>query len=355
MLGERLKLARRMAGLNLRDVAARVGVSAQAISKYERDQDVPSSGVLLRLAQALNVPVHYFLRPPRLGRIVPAYRRHATLPRKQEASLLAHVHDWLERYLAIEDLTPEQHQFTWPAGFPYPVTTPDDAEHAAVALRHAWQVGLDPIENLTELLEDRGIKVGLVSDASGKFDACSFRAELDGDIPVVTVSGRVPGDRQRFSIAHELGHLALRMQAGADAEKLAHRFAGAFLVPESVVTTELGEHRHDLHPYELHMLKHKYGLSMQAWIRRAQDVGVLSVANAQRLYKQFSTNGWRKNEPGDACPSETPTRMTRLIMRAFSEDVISERRAAELLGMPLTVFINQVAEMHGGLPTGLRD
>ncbi|NPV30275.1 MAG: helix-turn-helix transcriptional regulator, partial [Firmicutes bacterium] len=57
MVGERLRLARRAAGLSLRELANRVGVSPQAISKYERGLDIPSSGVLLRLAEALGVKV----------------------------------------------------------------------------------------------------------------------------------------------------------------------------------------------------------------------------------------------------------------------------------------------------------
>ncbi len=46
-LGERLKMARAMSGLSLRDVAAKAGVSHMAISKYERGLDMPSSPVLL--------------------------------------------------------------------------------------------------------------------------------------------------------------------------------------------------------------------------------------------------------------------------------------------------------------------
>ncbi|MDW8291222.1 MAG: helix-turn-helix transcriptional regulator, partial [Armatimonadota bacterium] len=51
-LGERLKSARKRAGLSMRALAERAGVSAQAISKYERGQDVPSSVVIIRLAKA---------------------------------------------------------------------------------------------------------------------------------------------------------------------------------------------------------------------------------------------------------------------------------------------------------------
>ena len=118
--------------------------------------------------------------------------------------------------------------------------------------------------------------------------------------------------------------------------------------------SELGAHRRSLHPYELHLLKHKYGLSMQAWIYRARDLGILSESAAAELWRQFSRRGWRRQEPGDQIPPEEPARMKRLILRALTEDVISESRAAELLGMPLAQFWRQEANQHDGFPTDLR-
>ena len=40
-IGERLKMARQMAGMSQRDLAEAAGVSAMAISKYERDLMTP--------------------------------------------------------------------------------------------------------------------------------------------------------------------------------------------------------------------------------------------------------------------------------------------------------------------------
>ncbi|MDZ7844749.1 MAG: ImmA/IrrE family metallo-endopeptidase [Anaerolineales bacterium] len=96
------------------------------------------------------------------------------------------------------------------------------------------------------------------------FDALVFWA--NERIPVIVVKGGIPGDRQRFNLARELGHILLDLSDNVDEEKAAHRFAGAFLVPRQKAIEELGEHRQRLSVQELHILKHKYGLSMQAWI-----------------------------------------------------------------------------------------
>lgn len=347
-VGERVRQGRRMAGLNQRQLADMAGVSAQAISKYERNLDVPGSNVLLRLARAMGVSVEFFLRQQSLTKVEPKFRKRQTLSIKKERTLLSQVSDWLERYLEIDAILSSEGvglQFVYPDGFPREIASFKDAETAAEDLRRAWDLGIGPVENLTDLLESKGFKIG-VMDADTKFDACTFQAENDLAVTAIVTRSNMPGDRQRFSMAHELGHLMLRLK-GLDEEKAANRFASAFLVPDAAARFELRGRRTDLSLYELHLLKHKYGMSMMAWIYRAQDLGIISEAKARDLFKIFSSKGWRKQEPGDSIPAEIPSRFERLVMGAMADNIISESRAGELLGMPVRVFISKEAETHG--------
>ena len=343
-VGERLKMARRMAGLSQRALAERAGVSAMAVSKYERGINVPGSDVLIRLAQALGVKVEYLLRPVTVSLSAPAYRRRSTLRKKDERAILERTRDWLERYLDVESLLGDVPAFTWP-DIDRRVAELKEVEQIALRLRQAWNLGLDPIDNLVEILETQGIKVGMV-DGVDDFDALTMWA--NDAIPIIVVKRDVPGDRQRFDLAHELGHLLLDVAHGVDEEKAAYRFAAAFLAPAPVARVELGHHRNTLSLYELHLLKHKYGLSMQAWVYRARDLGIISASTAERLFRKFRREGWHRREPGDQIPSEQPGRMKRLVLRALAEDVISRSRAAELVGMPLHQFCDQEAQQHAG-------
>jgi Zn-dependent peptidase ImmA (M78 family)/DNA-binding XRE family transcriptional regulator len=346
-IGERIKQGRKMAGLNQRQLATKTGVSAQAISKYERDLDVPSSKVLIQLAQALMVRIEFFLRPRSITEIEPKFRRRRALSAKGHDALIMRVQDWLERYLEIEEILSQRiTEFEFPAGFPREVLTYLDVEKAAEDLRQAWGLGDGPFENLTDLLEDKGIKVTAI-DADAKFDACTFQAKNDFVVTVIATRTNIPGDRQRFNLAHELGHLVLKPM-GLDEEKAAHRFAAAFLVPEIAARLELRGKRSALSIYELHILKHKYGLSMQAWIYRAHDLGIISEAEKETLFKFFSLRGWRKNEPGDEMKPELPRRFERMVMGAMADDIISETRAGELLGRPVKTFLSEEAALHGG-------
>lgn len=328
-IGQRIKQARKARGLSLRELAEEIGVTAMAISKYERDQDIPSSGVILRLSLALKVKIDFFFRPTTLSVQLQAYRKHSALGVKEQGAIQMRIQDWVERYLEVESLFPDEYHSI---SLPYrKVSSMDEIETIALELRDEWNLGYDPIENLIQLLEDRGIKVGLVSGFN-HFDACTFKVDNN---PVIVSKEELPGDRQRFNMGHELGHLVLDVQGELDPEKSAHRFAGSFLVPAKTVRFELGNRRTDLNFNELYMLKHKYGLSMQAWIYRAKDLNIITPITAMQLFHHFHANNWHQREPGNPFPSEAPMRMEQLIYRALAEDIISRSRAQELLGKPL--------------------
>ncbi|MBE3598721.1 MAG: ImmA/IrrE family metallo-endopeptidase [Limnochordaceae bacterium] len=341
MLGERLRLARKASGLSLRDLAQRVGVSAQAISKYERGLDVPGSAVLLKLAASLGVRPDYLLRPQPVIGVRPAFRsRPSRLSARALSHIMARVEEWVGRYLAAESFLPpaERVTFVRPALPDRAVQSLDAVERAAEQLRHQWSLGLDPIANLTAELEARGIRVGTIR-ADDAFDALTF--SVDDGSPVIVVRDGMPGDRGRFSVAHELGHLVLEAQA-VDPEDAANRFAAAFLVPAAVVRRELGQSRRRLSLQELVSLKVRYGLSVQAWIRRARDLDVITDSEYRRWMVALRSRGWHRQEPGPSLTPERPRRLTDLVYRLLSEGLVSESRAAELLGIRVIELRSQL-------------
>jgi len=325
-IGQRIKQARKANNMSLRNLAEKAEISAMAISKYERDLDTPSSGVLLRLAQALGVSIDFLFRPQTKSVHLQAYLKHAALGVKEQEAIRMRIQEWLERYLEVESFFPDEvRTISLPS---YKIHSIEQVEDVALALRENWNLGLDPIGNLTQLFEDQGIKVGMVSGFE-HFDVGTFLA--DG-VPVIVSKAELPGDRQRFNLGHELGHLILEVDKALDPESVCHRFVGAFLVSAQAVRFELGSRRTTLDMNELYILKHKYGLSMQAWIFRARDLGIVSENTATRLFQRFRANSWHRREPGDGIPAEIPLRMKRLIYRALAEDLMSRSRAQELLG-----------------------
>ncbi|MFM5335277.1 helix-turn-helix domain-containing protein [Aeromonas enteropelogenes] len=337
MIGERVKRARAAAGLSMQALGDKVGVSANMVKKYEHDQSMPSSAVLLKLAAALSVRTEFFFRPSVVTLANVEYRKRSTTPAKIIQQIEGDVLDQAERWKTLADLWPN---FPIPS-FSYNAPVPmihrlDDIEAFADSVREHWQLGVNPIPNLIDLLETKGILVIVTKvEQSNKFDG--LQAHI-GEQPVVVVSAHWPGCRQRFTLAHELGHLLMhgKLPADMEEEQACNRFAGAFLFPKAEAIAHLGETRRNLEPKELYFLKHEYGLSMAACLYRAKHLNIITEARCKDLYfKYFVGQKWRSGEPGTPYPQEHTWLFQQLVYRALSEEIISESKAAELLQMPL--------------------
>lgn len=342
MIGNRLQLARKAAGLSLRALADRLDnlVTAQAIVKYEKNRAMPGSQVLLALCKALNVSPDYLLSEREIALHGIEFRKAASAGAKQEKAVQARVVEQLERYLAVEEALALEPS-TWQASLPRlaPVAAPDNAQAAAQRLRDHWNLGEDPIPSMTELLEERGIKViALDLDKAIFGSKASAKLAGDGEVAAILVNKEHTGERQRFTLAHELGHLALRISdslSDRDAEKAMDRFAGAFLVPESALRAATGDHRNDISLGELVELKKRFLVSLQVLVVRFRQVGILSDVDYRRHWALLKEKGfldppWEEPEKVEA---EKSHRLHRLAMRAVTEGALSESRAAELLGI----------------------
>lgn len=339
MLGARLLQARLAQGMSLRDLADKVTVTAVMLSKYERDDSVPSSEVLLSIAEALGVRTEYFFRQTRidLERVEHRNKHKWKLPKAAENKVLADVQDQLERWATLDDIIPAPWSlnFKIPAGLPKQVNNLDEVEAVAIKVREAWRLGLNPIPDLIDTMEAQGIKIFVTKFDDDRFEGMSA---LAGDHHLVVVSQNWTGDRQRFTLAHELGHLILEdlLQPDVDKEKACDRFAGAFLVPEPKVREALGQHRRALEVYELYLLKQEFGLSIQGWSFRARDLAVVSKSAFGRFWGYLNSKGWKTQEPGEPYPAEQPHLFEQTIYRALSEDLLGESKAAELLGLTVS-------------------
>lgn len=344
MIGNRIRQARLAAGLTLGALGEKVGVTHTAIQKYEKGLITPSSAQLLKLAQACGIRVEYFFRTNEVELLAPEFRRLATFGKTAREALRIKVVELVEKRVELLGFFPESPilPFAAPDPLPLVVNALDDIEAFSDQVREAWKLGLNPIGDLTDTLEALGLLVIVVDEEHPGFSGLTATARSsDGrTYPVVAVSSRWPGDRQRFTLAHELGHLLLagRLAEGIDEEKACNRFAGAFLAPQAAVTQLLGHSRRGIEWQELHALKHEFGLSMAGWLQRAKQCGVISEAVHVSQWKRFSARGWRTQEPGNPVPCEVPRLFEQWVYRALGEQYIPEAKAAELLGMPLMRF-----------------
>jgi Zn-dependent peptidase ImmA (M78 family)/DNA-binding XRE family transcriptional regulator len=340
LFGQRLKAARKMAGLSQEALAREIGdlVTKQAISKYEKGSMKPNSQILIAMAKALDVSPGYFYKESNVALANLEFRKKAKLSQKERNQIENKAIDFLERYLEIEGTLGEEVFFNNPLqGFK--IKSYDDVESAAQRLRRSWNLGDKPISKLTELIEGKGIRIYEIK-ADDQFDGLSASVN---SIKVIILNSNSNLDRRRFTLAHELGHIMLDFPniIDGDKEKLCHAFAGAFLLPKDVVRSELGKSRSRISLFELKRLKGIYGISMLAIVYRAHKLGIISDNAYKGFYIYAGKRGWRKaipGEPGDYVGKEKANRFEQLVFRGVAENIISMSKGAELMNVKLAKF-----------------
>lgn len=340
ILKHRLRSARAASGLSLRELSARIDgrVTAQAINQYELGHSVPKWPVITALADALHIPPEYLFYDANAKLEGIEFRRKRPTTRKEENKVQEAVQRLLNRYLQVERLL-DLPSVTWdkPREAPYPVLSDlAEAEHAARRLREYWGLGFDPIVDLVALLEDRGIKVLSMNLTGIDGLTANVRQKAYSGSPVIVVNRNDCGERQRFTIAHELGHLMLNIVNSIDEEKVAHRFAGAFLMPAEKLRSELGVHRKSIGWEELFDLKLLFEVSVQALTYRCKDLRIFDSPLYHRLFRQFKILGWCDfpyEEPYSKKEGEQPRRFKRLCFRALAEGLLTEEEASSLLNI----------------------
>ena len=333
MIGQQLKRVRLARGLSLDELSIRLGglVTKQALSKYERGEINPSASVLIKLSSVLNVRTSDLLQEPSTNTEFIAYRKRSRLTTTQSESIKNSLSLQMQQRIHIgyklgitgNPILPIQN---------LPVHSLEETEIAANRLRGQWNLGIDPIANLTSVLEDQSIHViGL--DIKKNFDGIAAIEKDQQSNPIAACIGiqrNVPGERQRLSLAHELGHIVMRVDQGLDEEKAAFRFGAAFLAPKEVVFRRIGNHRTSITTDELLLHKKYFGMSLQAILYRLKDLDIINQAYFRGWMIKINRQKWKNNEPSPI-DYETPTWLQQNVLRALSEGVISSEEVKTMI------------------------
>ena len=327
MLAERLRQARLAAGLSLEGLARRLDrpITRQALSKYETGASQPPPSRIAELAAALDVQASTLLTEPAVDIHWVDYRKLAKLSKSRQEKVTAVAAQRLEAELRLRELFHLGERHDLPG--PIEVHNLSDCDYAAAAVRMRWDLGYRPVDSLIELIEQRGGTIVSWPEAWG-FDGLSGWANR---APVLVLNSAMPPDRLRLNAAHEIGHLVMKSTNNAKQDELfAFRFAASFLVPAEAARHELGTHRRGLALNELGLLKQRWGLSMQGWIRRAHDLEIISGDLYRTLNTRFRSAGWHRAEPFPYPVRESPVLCQRLVYRALAERMMTSDEADRL-------------------------
>lgn len=303
-----LVLAREARGLTQSKLASALGISQGHLSKIEAGLLPVSDSLLERIAGYLDFPTHFFSSTdPIYG---PGTSEFFHRKRKSiSARLLARLHAQVNiRRMQLAKLLQAVEMQT----DSIPELDPDDfdgkPEEVARAVRAAWSMPRGPVGNLTAAIEDAGGIVILTDFGTPLLDAVS--RWVPGLPPLFFTNSESPGDRQRLTLAHELGHMVMHRVPNPEMEDEAMRFAAEFLMPERDIRHELENLTLD----RLVALKLRWRVSMQAILKRAQDLGKITLRQARYLWMLIGKAGFRTREPAEAdVMPEKPTLLQEIL------------------------------------------
>ncbi len=371
-LAQNLRRLRDEKGLSQAEVAERSGISRVAYRNIETGEAAPRTGTLTNLAATLGVKTADLMADVRTLQAV-RFRQKKMTSREQ---LLVRVSRWLEGYAELEDVLGDKPQFTFGKALGKVSSGGNKAERMAMAAREV--VGLKPEEaigDICRLLEENGVKVFPHVLASEAFFGLSVGKEDGGPAVVVNVWSRITVERWIFTIAHELGHLLLHLDAYKVAEqeedkvqeKEADIFGSHFLMPAPAFELEWQAARGLPFVDRVIQVKTAFRVSYRTVLHRVQDTTSLGASVWARFQAQYKERFGRTleiteepqglkhaepaivephsgHEPDRLYQSEfTGARQSRLVREAIEKNLISLGRGAEILGKDLSEMRKLVA------------
>lgn len=307
--------------MNKTILAERIGVEPRSVLAYEAGEYAPKDDVLARIGRELRFPVAFFFGPdlhePAVDTV--SFRSMSRMSAAQKCAALGAgviafmLNDWIEERFQL----PETDVLD---------LRDEEPEAAASMLRQQWGLGERSIKNMVHLLEAKGVRVFSLMEKNVEVDAFSL---WRGSTPFVFLNTQKSAEHSRFDAAHELGHLVLHRHGGPrgqEAERQAHAFASAFLMPRSSVLALAPRLATLAHVIQL---KRQWIVSAAALVVRLHAVGLLTDWHYRTLCIEMSQRGYRKNEPAGA-PREQSEIIEKVLTALRAEGVSKSGIAAAL-------------------------
>lgn len=305
MTPSRLTLARKRRGLTLARLGELAGLSARSVSLYENGHSMPSSATRARLAEVLGVPEDFLtgadVEEIPVGAVSFRAVSKMTAQQRDQALSTGRVALLIDEWFESRFILPEPD---------VPSLTGYDPESAAEVVRARWGMGTRPVPNALHLVEAHGTRIYSLTPESVELDAFSL---YWGGRPFVFLSTGKSGERGRFDVAHELGHLVLHGEHQPlhrpDAEVEANRFAAAFLMPRSSVLSA-GLRHADVDT--ILAAKATWKVSALALTHRLAELDLLTEWGYRTACVNLARLGYKSAEPGGI-----PRESSQLLAKVF--------------------------------------
>ena len=322
-----ITLARESRGLNQTEFAKKINTTQGNLSKIERDEATISEELFDRICSELNYKPSFFYKQNPVLPVDTYYRKNRIIDQKTklQAEALINIYKF-----CVEDML---RSIEIPTSNIITLTNQkyESPQKVAQYLRSRWGVPKGAIKDMTELLESNGIIVIKVDFGTTKIAGRTVVTQTGQ--PIIFINSELSGDRERLTLAHELGHIVLHINNEplfiGDEEPEAFLFGMEFLMPLNDCISDFDE---SLTLTKLSDLKRIWKVSMQSILYRVQNENIVSERRCSYLWIEISRRGWRKAEPINI-PKEEPQLLSKLAKMHLSELEYSKTDLAELFGL----------------------
>ena len=350
-LGDRLRKARRAAGITQAQASAAIGVSRPTLAAIERGTRRLEANELLSLAECYGTGLNRILSPSAVHLDIAARfrglgrNRAEFLPTVSLLNKLASANVELERLLGVRPQTiplPEQ-RIT-------PSSINRQAEEAALSARYTLGLGLAPVPNLVTLLEEEiGFRIFVRDLPRAISGAFAYEPEAGA---CILLNARHGPDRHVMIAAHELGHFASNRSCGdivgeeqprsSTEERFATRFSYAFLMPAATVRRRFLDFRDAFDaftPTHLVSMARSFQVTAGVMSRRLECLDLLPSGTSDSLQER----GFAGRGSSHRVPSPYGRRLYRLAAAALSREVLSEGQVSRMLDLD-RVEVRKIAD-----------
>lgn len=355
-LGSRLAVARKNRNLSQEDVAQRLEVSRPTLVAIEKGTRPIKPDELMLLSQLYERSVHELVGQREfVSGLVPMFRmtqitKVTDIPQVAIDESIKIFQKACEDYLALESIldapTP---RYLYPAPYEGGALNPQSAaEEAAMLERSRLNLGLGPLSDLLEILENEvGLRVFALP--LKEFKIAGMYAYTDRLGGCVLINGAHPKTRQNWSLAHEYAHFLkdrykeditflFDYERKPKSEQFADAFAASFLMPAAGLRhrfRRIVQSRGDFTVADLCLLAEQYAVSVEAMTRRLESLGCMQPGAWEGLRSQgFDSSRMRSHLGLQTSQSQNhhlPDRYVNLAAQAFEEEKITETEFARLL------------------------
>ena len=322
-----LKLARKIRKRTQGEGAERSGISQSTYSKIEKGLLAASEAQVAKIAAALHFPPDFFYQNADISPALTPFRKKASIKLRDIEAAEAEGNLYrlfLDKLLDNENLLYEPISYQQEVDDDYSAAVLAAPEDIARECRRIFGIPNGPIHNLTGVLEDNGFFI-IHRELPKGIDGFMLLPSRSAKVNYIIILNKdYPGERMRFSLAHELGHIIMHTKLGVEEE--ANQFASELLMPEAKISPYLMRARS---LYDYLPIKKIWGVSIQALLHRAKTLKIITETQYKSFNVRISQLGYRQKEPAPL-PREKPDLLAEL-NRAYKSFGFTLSEILELL------------------------